>query len=393
MRSSLALLHLQNDRGLTCFSSSQTAKEAFRIIDENGDGYLQREEVVRAIEMMAEHGEMDLDGMTTEEMADKMMSAGDTDGDGQIDIDEFTAVLKQTSSGIGTPGVLTNQHRMTQLAHSVLIAHQKKLEKSVIGGDKWLFHPLGNFHATWDIVVSLLILLTVATMPLSLGWEDINESFFIMNLVVDMIFLLDVCKNFSTGYVDENDAIIMDSRLVRRNYLMGFFLTDFCSSIPLDVILKAVSLLLLTLILLLPTFRLTPLFIQAGIESDVGGTVSGTKQSLKMLKLLRITKLFRLFRLNRLFLQIKRATFLMEEALHFRISDGFTKMMRLGVGAMILAHWIGCFNFMLVRLYDFPPDSWIVYANLQHSSSAIQWSWSFYKALAQMIMIGFETPP
>jgi hypothetical protein len=92
-------------------------------------------------------------------------------------------------------------------------------------------------------------------------------------------------------------------------------------------------------------------------------------------------------------MQIKRAAFLMEEALHVRISDGFTKMLRLFVGAMVLAHWIGCFNFMLVRLYDFPRDSWIVYAGLEDASSAIQWSWSFYKALAQMIMIGFETPP
>ena len=193
--------------------------------------------------MMSDHGEMDLDGMTVTEVADKIMAAGDTDGDGQIDIDEFTEVMKQTSSGIGKPGSFTNQHRMTQLAHSVLVAHQKKLEKGIVGRDKWLVHPLGNFHATWDIIVSVLILLTVVTMPLSLGWEDINESFFVMNLVVDMIFMLDVCKNFSTGYIDENEAIIMDSKLVRRNYLNGFFLTDFCSSIPLDLILKSVSLL------------------------------------------------------------------------------------------------------------------------------------------------------
>lgn len=238
----VAILLLQNVEVFASFPTHpQTAKEAFHIIDENGDGYLQREEVIRAIEMMVEHGEMDLEGMTVVELADKMMTAGDTDGDGQIDIDEFTEVLKQTSTGIGKPGALTSHHRMTQLAHNVLIAHQKKLEKSVIGADKWLVHPLGNFHATWDIVVSLLILLTVVTMPLSLGWEDINESFFVMNLVVDMIFMLDVCKNFSTGYVDENEAIIMDSRLVRRNYLTGFFLTDFCSSVPLDLILKAVS--------------------------------------------------------------------------------------------------------------------------------------------------------
>ena len=132
---------------------------------------------------------------------------------------------------------------------------------------------------------------------------------------------------------------------------------------------------------------------QAGNESNVGGTVSGTKQSLKMLKLLRITKVFRLFRLNRLFLQVKRLALLLEEVMHARISDGFTKLLRLGVGAMILAHWIGCFNFMLVRLHDFPPDSWIVYAGLEKKSSSVQWSWSFYKALAQMVMIGFETPP
>ena len=144
--------------------------------------------------MMVEHGEMDLDGMSVSELADKMMATGDKDGDGQIDIDEFTDVLKETSSGIGKPGLLTNKHRMTQLAHNVLIAHQKKLEKSTIGDDKWLVHPLGNIHATWDIIVSLLILLTVVTMPLSLGWEDINESFFVMNLIVDMIFMLDVCK-------------------------------------------------------------------------------------------------------------------------------------------------------------------------------------------------------
>ena len=112
-----------------------------------------------------------------------------------------------------------------------------------------------------------------------------------------------------------------------------------------------------------------------------------------MLKLLRMAKLFRLFRINRLFLHIKRVVLLAEEKLQFRISDGFTKLLRLGVGALILAHWIGCFNFLLVSLHDFPQDSWVVYAGLENEIPYIQWSWSFFKALAQMIMIGFETPP
>ena len=128
-----------------------------------------------------------------------------------------------------------------------------------------------------------------------------------------------VCKNFCTGYVDQNEAIVMNARMVRKNYMTGFFATDFCSSIPLDLILK-----------------------WAGVDS-VDGTVTGTKQSLKMLKLLRMAKLFRLLRINRLFLHIKRVMLLVEETLQIRIGDGFTKLMRLGVGALVLAHWIGCF--------------------------------------------------
>ena len=218
-----------------------TAREAFRIIDENGDGFLQKEEVVRAIEMMVDHGEMGLEDMTASDLAQKMMNEVDIDGDGQIDMDEFTEMMRRNSNGLGRTGALTYNHRMSQLAQNVLVAHQKKLENSTIGEDTWMIHPLSNVHAAWDIVVSLLILLTVVTMPLALGWEELNDYFFGMNLTVDFIFLLDVCKNFCTGYMDENEAIIMNAVRVRRNYLTGFFVTDFCSSIPLDLILKAVS--------------------------------------------------------------------------------------------------------------------------------------------------------
>ena len=112
-----------------------------------------------------------------------------------------------------------------------------------------------------------------------------------------------------------------------------------------------------------------------------------------MLRLLRMTKLFRLLRISRLFHYIRTVVLWVEERLNIRVSDGFTKLVRLGVGALVLGHWIGCFNFMLVRLYEFPEDSWVVYAGLDDKDPFTQWSWSFFKALAQMIMIGFETPP
>ncbi|KAL3808213.1 hypothetical protein ACHAXA_006316 [Cyclostephanos tholiformis] len=127
---------------------------------------------------------------------------------------------------------------------------------------------------------------------------------------------------------------------------------------------------------------------QAGMHS-----IGDPQQTLKMLKLLRMAKLFRLFRFDKIFLYLTRMLMFFEHTLRFRVSDGFIKLTRLFVGTLILVHWIGCFNFFLLRSYDFPSDSWLVYAGLLDKGPFIQWKWSFFKALAQMIMIGFQTPP
>ena len=67
----------------------------FRLIDENGDGFLQKEEVVGAIEMMCDDGELDLGGLTSLDAAERMMHEADVEGDGQIDMDELTLMMEK----------------------------------------------------------------------------------------------------------------------------------------------------------------------------------------------------------------------------------------------------------------------------------------------------------
>lgn len=192
--------------------------------------------------MMKESGLNFQEEKTTLELAEVMMKEVDKDGNGVIDVDEFVEMMRSNVAGNGSASDLVSYNqRMSQLARNVLLAHQKKIENSVVGEDLWLIHPFSNFHIIWDIMISILILLTVVTMPLSIGWDELNKDFFAMNLTVDLTFLLDVVKKFCTGIVDENDAVIMDKRVVRRDYLFGFFISDFFSSIPLDLIFKIVS--------------------------------------------------------------------------------------------------------------------------------------------------------
>ena len=213
---------------------AKAAEEAFNLIDANGDGFLQKEEVLEAVmEMKRNHViESGIDAM---EMTESMIKEVDKDGDGQIDIDEFVEMMRRSSDSKGAAG-----NRMTFLAKNILLAHQKKLEKNIVGDDLWMINPTDWRHASWDILVSILIMVTVVTMPLTIAWEEMNDRFFVMNVTFDFMFLIDVVKNFCTGFIDENDAIIMDNSIVCSNYLKGFFLTDVVSSIPLDLILMAV---------------------------------------------------------------------------------------------------------------------------------------------------------
>ena len=189
---------------------------------------------------MIEHAALDLEGMTSLELAEKMILETDTSGDGLIDMDEFTRMMTDKESKglmrakMSAAGKLASNMNMAQLINNVLLANQTKIE----GDDTWMIHPLSNFHASWDILISMVIVLTIVTLPLALGWEELTEYFFAMHLGVDVIFFLDVCKNFSTGFIDDNDAIIMDVKLVRKKYIRGYFIFDLCSCIPVDLIVS-----------------------------------------------------------------------------------------------------------------------------------------------------------
>jgi len=112
-----------------------------------------------------------------------------------------------------------------------------------------------------------------------------------------------------------------------------------------------------------------------------------------MAKLFRLEELWRLTRASHMFDAVNKIFVGMEDKMNLHIHDGYAKLLRLSFGALLLGHWIGCLNFMLVRQYGLPSDSWVVSADIVQETVFVQWSWSFFKALAQMVMIGFQTPP
>jgi len=74
----------------------EASRNAFHVIDKNGDGVLDKYEVAKAIDLMVYNGqvkEKQLNGSTSLQMAEKMIQEYDDDGNLELDIEEFSHMM------------------------------------------------------------------------------------------------------------------------------------------------------------------------------------------------------------------------------------------------------------------------------------------------------------
>jgi len=310
-------------------------------------------------------------------------------------------------------------------------------KKKVIGKSKFVLHPQAPVHADWELWMTLMLVLTLILLPLTLAFQKLSCDLFYANLVIDLFFMADVAKQFNTGYVDENAITVMDRRRIAHRYVfgsqfplpLGYFFFDLAASFPYDV-------------------------INWGSQcQDTQQRYARAARLLKLVRLFRIMKLFRLLRVSKTFNMMRNMVMYYEDRYHIVIPDSLIKMSQLFLLLLTGAHWIGCLQFMIVsqacalskslettrKCYDcvaeseavvigaaypascpekcwseqyyvddlaqlsakrkgilcvagFPDESWVVHARLEQASLSSQYVWAYYKALAQMIVIGFEVP-
>lgn len=66
------------------------------------------------------------------------------------------------------------------------------------------------------------------------SWAGVWEK------IVDASFMLDIYFNFRTGYIESEpaDFLVTSARTVAVRYIRGFFLIDFLSTVPWDLVLS-----------------------------------------------------------------------------------------------------------------------------------------------------------
>ena len=241
-----------------------------------------------------------------------------------------------------------------------------------------LFEPVDAYVQLFDGIIMMFLIFVFIFLPVELAFDEVADrrDVWTLGLVVDVVFCLDVIKNFNVGYFipgSGREILVMDRQAVARRYFTSWFFIDFCSSVPISQILEA------------------------SIGESGGAMLSG-KKALKMLKLARLTKLLKLVRATQFIQRLRIFVLQILDDYGIRISDAVFKLTRLMLIVLVLAHWLGCMAYMLCRLYGFPTESWVVASGLvdkrgnHRKPVAARYSWSVYKILATFVATAFAEP-
>ncbi|KFD69238.1 hypothetical protein M514_04553 [Trichuris suis] len=124
------------------------------------------------------------------------------------------------------------------------------------------------FKAVWDWIILLLVIYTAIFTPyvaafllreesVSRRQHKYHDPLEVVDLIVDIMFIIDIIINFRTTYMNDNDEVISHPGKIAIHYFKGWFLIDVVAAIPFDLLLfNANSDETTTLIGLLKTARL-----------------------------------------------------------------------------------------------------------------------------------------
>lgn len=104
------------------------------------------------------------------------------------------------------------------------------------------------FKAVWDWIILLLVIYTAIFTPYMAAFllnethRDKNKSRYndpltITDLLVDVMFIIDILINFRTTYVNKNDEVVSHPGRIAIHYFKGWFLIDVVAAIPFDLLL------------------------------------------------------------------------------------------------------------------------------------------------------------
>uniref|UniRef100_A0A672LYH2 Ion transport domain-containing protein n=1 Tax=Sinocyclocheilus grahami TaxID=75366 RepID=A0A672LYH2_SINGR len=145
---------------------------------------------------------------------------------------------------------------------------------------RWTVLHYSPFKAVWDWLILLLVIYTAILTPYSAaflldGDEDSSgqncsyscSPLNVVDLMVDIMFIIDIIINFRTTYVNANDEVVSHPLRIAVHYFKGWFLIDMVAAIPFDLLID-----------------------RTGEEMSTETTLIGLLKTARLLRLVRVAR-------------------------------------------------------------------------------------------------------
>lgn len=176
----------------------------------------------------------------------------------------------------------------------------------------YVIRPNSRVKQLWDLFVIIFVILIAVATPLDIGFNIVEEYSWLRNadLFGDIIFFVDVLLRFVTAVLDKRGELILQPRLIAREYITGTFFLDLIGVIPLDLI--------------------------PGLPDRIGGYLAGsTEHTVRLASLLAVGRMLRFTRVTAKINEIGNSHKM--------------RIIKLMLGYTVIAHWLCCLWFMVGR--------------------------------------------
>lgn len=215
---------------------------------------------------------------------------------------------------------LTSTHFPGRTWHDLLLREQAKIIHNELVSDKILFDPESKCVTYWDVVVILALGFTSSVTPFEIALLETKlDALFVMNRLVDSVFLADMVLQFFIKIEVETPrgmTYLIRRRDIAKHYMKGWFFLDLLSLIPFELIGQIMN--------------------SRGVSR---------MKTLRLIRLCRLIKLARMLRASRI---IKRWEGV------FIFNYAYLNIFKIFCAVLQVSHWYACLYALIGLAYAEP---------------------------------------
>lgn len=119
-------------------------------------------------------------------------------------------------------------------------AHIRREEARHLKKYYYMIHPFSEARSMWETIMIIVYICAYFVIPWEIVTKYPSVFTYYLNLSVSFMCFADIGLSFFTGYYQEKtNKVILKPQKVFCHYVFGFFVFDFVSSIPFNLIIKS----------------------------------------------------------------------------------------------------------------------------------------------------------